>query len=45
MDYTIKCHCCGYDTGIDWALIDPDAPMIYCPECDTPLLDPGLRDE
>jgi len=37
-DYHLKCPHCGHQTDIDPALVDPDAPMLYCPECDEPLL-------
>lgn len=33
----IVCPNCGCETGIEPALCNPDAPMIYCPECDKPL--------
>jgi len=35
----IVCPHCGYETGIEPALVDPDAPMLYCPECDEALFD------
>lgn len=36
-DHLLKCHNCGHQTNIDPALMEPDAPMQYCPECDEPL--------
>lgn len=45
MNHTIICHNCGFDTGIDPALVDPDAPMAYCRECDKELFDPEFFKE
>lgn len=36
-DYLIKCPHCGFQTDIDPAFVEPDAPMLYCPDCDEPL--------
>lgn len=36
-DFTITCRNCGYVSDIDPALMNPDDPMQYCPECDEPL--------
>lgn len=37
-DYNgIICHHCGCETGIEPASVNPDDPMLYCPECDEPL--------
>lgn len=33
----IICPHCGCETGIEPALVDPDGPMLYCPECDEEL--------
>lgn len=33
----IICPHCGYETGIEPSLVDPDSPMLYCPECDEAL--------
>jgi hypothetical protein len=33
----IICPHCGFETGVEPALILPDDPMIYCDECDEPL--------
>jgi predicted nucleic acid-binding Zn ribbon protein len=41
--YGIKCPNCGHETNVDPALLDDDAPMVYCPECDEPLF--GEPDE
>lgn len=38
MDFNgIICPHCGYETGIEPALVNPDGPMQYCMECDEPL--------
>lgn len=37
----IICPHCGHETGIEPALVLPDDPMIYCPECDEPLFQIG----
>lgn len=37
-DHYIKCPHCGYQTSIDPALMQPDDPMPYCPECDEALI-------
>lgn len=41
----MTCPHCGAQTTIDPALVDPDAPMIYCPECDEPLFGNDNNDE
>lgn len=33
----MTCPHCGAQTNVDPALVEPDAPMIYCKECDQPL--------
>lgn len=33
----MTCPHCGCETGVDPALVAPDDPMPYCPECDEPL--------
>jgi NAD-dependent SIR2 family protein deacetylase len=35
--YGMKCPHCGCQTTVDPALLEDDAPMPYCPECDEPL--------
>jgi hypothetical protein len=35
--YGMYCPHCNAETGVDPALVEPDGPMIYCPECDKPL--------
>lgn len=37
--YGMMCPHCQCDTGIEPALVEPDAPMLYCPECKEPLFD------
>lgn len=37
-DWELLCPYCGYNTGIDPALITEDDPMPYCDNCGEPLL-------
>jgi hypothetical protein len=37
-DHFIKCPHCGYQSGVDPALLQNEDPMPYCNECDKPLL-------
>lgn len=38
MDYRLQCRNCGHQTNIDPALMQDDAPMQYCPECNEALI-------
>lgn len=33
----IICPNCGYETGIEPALVLPSDPMLYCEQCDEPI--------
>lgn len=42
--FGMTCPHCGEQTNIDPALVMPDDPMLYCPECDEPLFSNSNED-